>query len=129
MPSLLADLLPVALKMSAILYLFTLGLESSSQGATYVARNPGLLARSLLSMNIIMPLFAAAVMASVGFHPAIKIAIIALALSPVPPGLPITKGGNLEYAINMLVVSALLAIALYLPAWNWSPRFLRRKSM
>jgi BASS family bile acid:Na+ symporter len=109
----LAELIPVAIKTSVILYLFTLGLESSSQDATYVARNPGLLARSLLSMNIVMPLFAAAVMASFSFHPAIKIAVIALALSPVPPALPMqTRGGAHSYVINMLVVSALLAIVI-----------------
>jgi BASS family bile acid:Na+ symporter len=109
----LAELIPVVVKLSVILYLFALGLESSSQDATYVARNPGLLARSLLSMNIVMPLFAVAVMAAFSFHPAIKIAVIALALSPVPPALQMqAKGGTLEYAINIVVVSALLAIVI-----------------
>jgi BASS family bile acid:Na+ symporter len=109
----LAELIPLAIKMSVILYLFTLGLEANSQDAAYFGRHPGLLVRSLLSMNIIMPLFAAAAMASFNLHPAIKIAVTALALSPVPPALPMqTKGGTLSYAISMLVAAALLAIII-----------------
>jgi bile acid:Na+ symporter, BASS family len=109
----LSELIPLAIKTSIILYLFTLGLEANFNDATYLGRRPGLLVRSLLSMNIIMPLFAATIMASFSFHPAIKIAIIALALSPVPPALPIqTRGGTLSYAISLLVVAALLAIVV-----------------
>jgi BASS family bile acid:Na+ symporter len=110
-----AELVSLTLKTSIMLHVFALGLNASFKDATYLARNRGLLVRSLLAMNVIMPLFAAAVAWWFDFHPAIEIAIIVLALSPVPPALPTmqtTAGGSASYAISMLVAAALFAIVI-----------------
>jgi BASS family bile acid:Na+ symporter len=64
-------------------------------------------------MNVIMPLFAAALAAAFDLNPAVRIALIALAVSPVPPVLPkkqIKAGGQAPYAVGLLVAAALLAI-------------------
>jgi len=111
----LSDLVPVTIRVSIVLYVFALGLGASVRDVAYLARNPGLLVRSLVSMNIIMPLFATAVAVLFNLHPAIKIAIIALALSPVPPALPNMQtkaGGTASYAISMLTVLALFAVVI-----------------
>ena len=47
-----------ALVASALLNLFSIGLQASLQDATYLFRRPGELVRALLAMNVLMPLFA-----------------------------------------------------------------------
>lgn len=109
----LATLIPLALKAGIALMVFVLGLSASSQDVTYLLRRPGLFLRSLLAMNVVMPLFAAAVVAFFHLNPAVKIALIALAVSPIPPMLPkraLKAGGNGSYTISLLAVAALLAI-------------------
>src|SRR5262245_52979778 len=114
----LAALIPLVLQASIFLLVFGLGLKSDQQDVLYLFRQPSLLVRSLLSMNIVMPLFAAALAAAFNFHQAVEIALTALAVSPVPPILPkkeVKAGGHASYAIGLLAVVALFAIA-FVPA-------------
>jgi BASS family bile acid:Na+ symporter len=109
----LAELLPIAVKASIVVFVFGLALNASPKDVTYLLQRPALLVRSLVSMNIIMPMFAAALAALFGFHRALEIALIALAVSPVPPILPKKQakaGGTTSYAIGLLAVAALFAI-------------------
>src|SRR5262249_38916408 len=78
-------------------------------------RNPGLLARSILAMNIVMPIFAVVLARLFSLDPAIEIALVALALSPVPPALPgkqMKAGGTEAYSLGLLVAAAAAAIIL-----------------
>jgi len=107
------QLIMLAIKASIMLLVFGLGLNAGWRDTTYLFRQPGLLLRSYLSMGIIMPLFAAAVAAFFDLHPAVEIAIIALALAPVPPILPGKQGkagGTASYAIGLLVTAAVFSI-------------------
>jgi BASS family bile acid:Na+ symporter len=64
-------------------------------------------------MNIVMPLFALALAIVFNLHPAVKVALIALSVSPVPPLLPpkVVKAGSREnYPIGLLVGMAILSI-------------------
>lgn len=109
----LASLLPLAIKASIVLMVLALGLNATWQDALYLFRKPGLLIRSVLSMNVIMPLVAAGLVVAFDLPLAVKIALVALALSPVPPILPkkeLKAGGRAPYAIGLLVAIALLAI-------------------
>jgi len=109
----LASIIKLALQVGLVLNVFALGLSASRQDETYVLRRPGLLIRSLLSMNVIMPLLAAAMVAALDLNPAVKVALITLAVSPIPPMLPkktMRAGGDVSYAIGLLVVAAVLAI-------------------
>jgi BASS family bile acid:Na+ symporter len=111
----LEQLIMLAIKVSIMLLVFGLGLHASWRDTTFLLRRPGLLVRSLLSMNVIMPLFAAALAALFDLHPAVKIAIVCLALAPVPPILPGKQqkaGGTASYSIGLLVAAALFAIVL-----------------
>jgi bile acid:Na+ symporter, BASS family len=111
----LEQFIMLAIKASIMLLVFGLGLHAAPRDATFLFRHPGLLARSLLSMNIIMPLFAVVIAAVFDLHSAVKIAIVALALAPVPPILPGRQkkaGGRASYAIGLLVAAALFAIVL-----------------
>jgi bile acid:Na+ symporter, BASS family len=101
------------LTTSTVLTVFGLTLYASLDDVMYLFRHPAELARSLLSMNIIMPLFAAAIAAALDLHPAVKIALITLAVSPVPPLFwqkAVKAAGRVSYAIGLPVAAALLAI-------------------
>jgi len=94
---------------------FKLGLDTSFAGVTYLFRRPLLLLRSILAMNVIMP--ALAIAFCLAFHPAqaIGVALVGLAISPVPPFLPIQQlgaGGPSHYVFGLLVATALASIGL-----------------
>jgi BASS family bile acid:Na+ symporter len=111
----LATLIPLMLKLSITVLVFSLGLEATYDDALYLFRHPSELVRSLLSMYIVMPLVAMALALGFDLHPAVKIALATLALSPVPPILPrkqVKAGGEASYAIGLLVVAALLSIVI-----------------
>src|SRR6185436_4971331 len=73
------------------------------------------LIRALLSMNVLMPLTALAVGAPFDLHPAVKIALVVLSVSPTPPVLPkkaLKAGGTEAYTIGLLVAAAALSIVV-----------------
>ena len=94
----LQKLILFALVASALLNLFSIGLQASLQDATYLFRRPGELVRALLAMNVLMPLFAVTLISFLDFNPAVKIALVALSVSPIPPPTPakMVKSGGTE---------------------------------
>jgi BASS family bile acid:Na+ symporter len=64
-------------------------------------------------MNLLMPLFAVTLALMFNLNPAVKIALVALSVSPIPPVLPIKlmkAGGTKSHSIGLLVAMGLLAI-------------------
>ena len=111
----LASLIPLLIKISIVLSVFAIGLKASFADATYLFRRPALLARALLSMNVVMPVFALIVGLSFELNAPVKIALIALSVSPIPPILPnraLKSGGEENYTIGLLVATAMLAFIL-----------------
>ncbi|HTJ57272.1 MAG TPA: Na+-dependent transporter [Devosiaceae bacterium] len=111
----LAQLIPLLLNISMGIFVLGLGLHTTLDDEAYLLRRPGLLLRSIFSMNIAMPVVATAIALLADLDPAIKIAIVALALSPVPPILPSTQtkaGGTAAYTMSLLTVAALLSIVI-----------------
>jgi BASS family bile acid:Na+ symporter len=107
----------LAIEVSIFMTVFSFGLKSSLDDVLYLVRRPSLFARSLLSMFIIMPVFTAAVVANLNLHPAVKIALVALAVSPIPPLLPqreLKAAGTASYGFGLLYTAALIAI-IYVP--------------
>lgn len=102
-----------AIKASLALTVFGLGLRVTPDDALYLIRRPALLARTVLTMNVVAPLFALMVAVAFGLHPAVKLGLVALALSPVPPILPVkamNPSGEGSYACGVMIASSLLAI-------------------
>jgi bile acid:Na+ symporter, BASS family len=113
----LATLIPLVVKVSILVTVFTLGLEVGVGDVLSLCRRPRQLLQSLLAMNVIMPVVAVALATAFDLDPAVKIALVALALSPVPPVLPkkqIKAGGGSSYAFGLLVTEGLFAI-VYVP--------------
>jgi BASS family bile acid:Na+ symporter len=83
--------------------------------ATCLFRQPSQLLRSVLSMNVILPLFAATLVGIFSLRPALGIALIAVSVSPVPPFLPVKQlklVGHHEYVYGLLGASSLLCVVL-----------------
>ena len=114
----LAQLIVIALQTSIALIVLSIALDARLDDITSLLRRPGLLARSLLAMNVVMPAFAVAVAWAFDLNPAVEVALVATALAPVPPVLPhkqMKAGGSHPYMIGLLAITALVSIA-YVPA-------------
>ena len=111
----LAVLIPIALQVSIFATVFAMGLSVSAKEVTWGLRHPGSLGRAVLAMFVIMPLVAAAMASLFALKPAVKIALVALSLSPIPPLLPkkeMKAGGEASQAVGLLVAASLLAIVI-----------------
>jgi bile acid:Na+ symporter, BASS family len=111
----LHTLIPLLLKTSIFLTVFTLGLQATFADATFLFRRPKLLLRGFLSMDVTMPLLALLLAMTLNLHPAVKIALVALSVSPVPPIFPkkaLNSGGEEDYTIGLLVAMVVLAIVV-----------------
>jgi BASS family bile acid:Na+ symporter len=109
----IAQLIVLALKLSIIVIVLALGLKTPPSDWVWLLRRPTLLARSLISMNVIMPLFAIAAVKLMHLRLAVAVALLALSLAPVPPMLPrkATKaGGGAPYAVDLLAIASALSI-------------------
>jgi BASS family bile acid:Na+ symporter len=107
--------LMLALAGSMFLVVFVLGLGATFESVTWVLRRPRLMLRSMFAMNAVMLAFALAVCYVFAPPPAVRIALVGLAMSPVPPILPTQQlgaGGTRDYVFGLLVGSALVSIAL-----------------
>jgi bile acid:Na+ symporter, BASS family len=113
----IATLLVLGLKISLILMVFALGLRASVQDATYLIRRPRELARAMVSMFVVMPVVVFALTRAFELHPAVRLALAGLALSPLPPTFPkkaLKQGGRVSYTVGLLVAATVLAI-VYIP--------------
>jgi bile acid:Na+ symporter, BASS family len=109
------QLVRLAIILSIMLIVFGMALLTTWREATSLFRNPALLLRSVLSMNVLLPLFAVALISMCALRPAVAIALIALAVSPIPPFLPrkqLKVVGQQEYVFGLLGATSLLNIVL-----------------
>jgi len=109
----LAQLVPALMQVSLGMVVIGLGLRTAPGDLGYLLRRPLLLLRSVVAMNVVTPLIAAGLAAWLKLKPEVEVALVLLAVSPVPPVLPskqVKAGGNESYAIGLLAISAVLAI-------------------
>lgn len=107
-------LIRIAILSSVVLIGIALGLRYPLADAGYLRHKPGLLVRSLVAMNLIMPLVALWLVLSFELKIPVKVALVALALSPLPPLLP-GKRLNLTshaYVYGIVVTAALCSVVL-----------------
>jgi BASS family bile acid:Na+ symporter len=101
--------------ISMVLLVMSLGLRSAEGDAGYLFRRPQLLVRSILAMNVLMPLIVFGLLLPLHLRPPVEAALVALSVSPVPPFLPgkLLKLANCQgYIYGLLVASALLSLLL-----------------
>lgn len=111
----LTAIIVLTLKLSIALSVFALGMKETLSDATFLFRRPEKLLNALVSMYVAMPLFAVTLALAFDLPQAVKIALVALSVSPIPPILPgkaLRAGGRESYAIGLLVAGSLLSIIL-----------------
>lgn len=109
-----AQLVLLSLKLSVIVLVFALGLKTAPSDWIWLLRRPALLARSLVAMNLVMPLYALAAIQLLHLKFAVAVALVALSLSPVPPLLPgkqVKAGGESAYAVDLLAIASVISVA------------------
>ena len=100
-------------QISVILIVVSTGMSGQKGDLTFLVRRPSLLFRSLLSMLVLAPLLAVTFAATLQLPDAVKIALVMMAVSPVPPFLPkkaVKAGGTHSYVISLLATSAIVSI-------------------
>jgi BASS family bile acid:Na+ symporter len=113
------SLLPTALRLSLLLLVFSVGLRVPPGATMSLLRSPGILLRSILAIDVVVPLFAILLVALLPLTGIVKLAIVLMAISPVPPVVPgkeLKFGGDPSFVCGMLVVISLLAIVT-VPVW------------
>ena len=107
----------LTLQVSIFLAVFGFGLQATREDLLSSSRRPGQLARALLAMFVVMPVVAILLSVVFEFRPPVEIALVALAISPMPPLLPNRQaqaGGRVWYGMGLMVTAALLSI-VYVP--------------
>jgi BASS family bile acid:Na+ symporter len=110
-----ATLLTVSLNVGIALTVFAYALRASSADVRFLLRHRRLVAVSLLSVFVITPAIAVAVVGWIDMPVAAKVAIVSLSLSIIPPALPRKQraaGGDRSYANALAVIVAAVAIVL-----------------
>jgi BASS family bile acid:Na+ symporter len=107
------SLVVLALQVSIIATVFSFGLNARFADLDYLVRRPGLLARSLIAILVIMPVFAVLLVRLFDIRAAAEIVLVALAISPVPPLLPNRErkgGGRDTYGLALMAILSIVAI-------------------
>lgn len=114
-----AQLIKLALTASVFMLVFALGLRATFGDATFLFRTlfqpPNRLLRSVAAMFLLVPLAAAGLAASFDLPLPVEVAMVAFAISPVPPVLPgkqLKFGGEERYVFGLLVAISLASVVL-----------------
>jgi BASS family bile acid:Na+ symporter len=94
---------------------FSSGLRTEFADLAWLVRRPALLARSLIAIVVVMPVLIVLLVRWFDFRPTVEIALVALAISPLPPLLPTREaeaGGLRHYGLGLVLVLAVLSIGL-----------------
>lgn len=111
----LKNLIVVAFQISLFVVVVGYGLRAEFTDLRYLFCRPALLARSLIAVLVVMPVLAVALTRWFELAPTVAIAVVALAISPLPPLLPTREakaGGGEHYGLGLMVVLAVLSIVL-----------------
>jgi len=114
------QLLLLVLQVSIVSTVFGFGLKATKDDLLYLVHRPGLLVRSLLAVFVIVPIAAIALAQIFDFRHTAEVALIALAISPLPPLLPqreMKAGGNHGYGLGLMATLALASIVT-VPLWG-----------
>jgi len=110
-----AELVGLGINASIILMAFGLGLRATGGSLRGALKARGLLLRSLVAMFVVMPLFAFGIALNFELNQPVLVALLLIALAPVPPLLPgkqLKAGGDGGFVMGLLLVSALAAVVV-----------------
>ncbi|EWT02111.1 hypothetical protein N865_07335 [Intrasporangium oryzae NRRL B-24470] len=109
------QLLSITFQVSVAATVFAAGLGATRSDVEYLVRRPRLLLVSLLAMFVVMPVVALAIELYFDFPHAARVALVVIALSPIPQLLPRTtmaSGGHLSYSYGLAFAVSALSIVI-----------------
>lgn len=104
----------LALQVSIIATVFAFGLNTTVARLAALLRQPGLIARSIFSMFVVMPLVAIALIRWFDLPATVDVVLLALSVSPVPPLLPRREGksgGDVYVGVGLMAILAVASLA------------------
>ncbi|PYT01755.1 MAG: Na+-dependent transporter [Acidobacteria bacterium] len=110
-----ATILMLLLQASLFLVVLSFGLQIRMDDILYLFRRPWQLVKSLVSIFVVMLIFVIIVNRIFELRPVVEIALIALALSPVPPLIPnrlLKAGGSVSFSFGLLAAVSLLSLII-----------------
>jgi BASS family bile acid:Na+ symporter len=114
-----AQLIKLAITASILVLVFALGLRASCADATSFFREflrpPHRLRRALVAMYVVVPVVAVALGMLVDLSRPVRVALLAMAVAPIPPILPAKQlkfGGGTNYVFGLLVAVSLASIVM-----------------
>ncbi len=108
-----ATLLKLAVVGSIVLIVLSIGLSAPPGSIRTGFGQPAAIGRAMLSMFVALPLVALLVTWALPLDPAARVALLALAVSPMPPILPMKEsklGGGMDYALAIQVAASVTAL-------------------
>lgn len=109
----LISILKLVLLASIIATVFSLALRARATDVLYLFRHPELGVRAFIAMFVIVPAAAIGIVAAFEVHPAVEIAVVALALSPIAPILPkrqLRVGAPRSYITGLLCAATIVSL-------------------
>jgi BASS family bile acid:Na+ symporter len=114
-----AEIIKLLLTASVLLLVFALGLRARFTDVSSLFREsfrpPHRLLRSLAAMYLVVPSCALGLGLAFDLPVAVRVAILAMAISPIPPILPgkqLKFGGHREYVFGLIIAVSLCAFVL-----------------
>lgn len=104
-----------AFGLSLAVLVFGSGLSARFADVTALLRRPGLLGRSLIAVLVVAPVIAVALVRVFDLNREVAIALVALAISPLPPLLPNRgekAGGRTDYGVSLVFILAVLGVPM-----------------
>lgn len=108
-----ATILKLVIVTSVVLIVASIGMSTRLGTAVGFLRDPAPASKAMLAMFLAMPLFTLLVTWLLPLEQPVRIALLALSLSPMPPILPrkeVKVGASMEYAIGIQVLAAATAV-------------------
>lgn len=108
-----ASILKAAIVGSIVLIVLAIGLSAPPGSIRAGFRDPGAIARAMLAMFVALPAVTLLVTWLLPVDPPARIALLALAVSPMPPILPMKEqklGGGIDYALAIQVAASVTAL-------------------
>lgn len=110
-----AKLVNLVVITSVVLVVVSIGMSTSPGTAVRLLRSPATVSKAMFAMFVAMPLFTLLVTWVLPLETDVRIALLALSLSPMPPVMPVTQkkvGASFDYAIGIDVAATVTALAM-----------------
>jgi BASS family bile acid:Na+ symporter len=108
-------ILGLGIKISIFITVLSLGMRASFSDIAHLFRRPGQLLRALVSMFVIMPVFAILAVKAFTLSPVIRVVLVALSVSPIPPMFPkkaFKSGGEASFTFGLLAAVTILSVII-----------------